>query len=659
MQGEQVRTGQISVQICSTASALDRRMEALADFLTNQFAGVQTSDALTIDIGFLGLSGLVPERRESWQHGVVYPIRLHFASILLGPACAVEQSGGPCPYCLEQRWLSNHGKAEEYTAYQQVQRILAGPAHQLHASALQTLWNVVSSELHAGHPQPGEHGKAWFYALSLDSLRLQRYQLIADSSCPVCAVSTSQGAGAAEEAGALQLVARPKGDPASDRLVDAVAYPLPEAGWLDSMSGVLGLTLHIGLHHTVTASAMGSYYLQGKAVSWGGNTTTLHSSQRSGMLEGLERYCGLLWPRANAPVVTDSYAHLGEQALDPRTCGLYPPETYRIYESQLAPFNPHTPLDWVQGYSFRRACPILVPTQLAYYARKTAQGERAFVFDTSNGCALGSCLEEAILHGLLELIERDAFFIHWYARLAAPRLDPWSSRNVKTLRLLDRIERLGYDIFFLDTRLDLPIPTVTAVGRRRSDELGKISVAAGASLDPEDAIRSALREVAAAIPALPETLKVQIDDIQPLLADFTRVRILEQHALLYGFPQMAHHVDALLSNPVQQTVETAYAAWDRARPRHSDLLADLRYCVERVLNLGLDVVVVDQTAAELAETGLKVVRVIVPGLVPIDFGWGRHRVYTLSRMQTVPRTAGYRETDFDLAQVNPIPHPFP
>ncbi|MFD3453296.1 YcaO-like family protein [Streptomyces sp. NPDC058691] len=31
----------------------------------------------------------------------------------------------------------------------------------------------------------------------------------------------------------------------------------------------------------------------------------------------------------------------------------------------------------------------------------------------SNGGAIGSCMEEAVLFGLLELIERDAFLLGW------------------------------------------------------------------------------------------------------------------------------------------------------------------------------------------------------------------------------------------------------
>ncbi len=402
MRAELIRASIVSLKVHPTHSMLDQSLAAIEHFLSQRFAewerNAQTRlrAPVSIDIGFLGLSDDASGACESWKENIVYPIRVHFSTVLLGPIYNAIRAGGPCPRCLEQRWLSNHCKAQEYSAYQNRQRVLAGPHQKLHPAALEALRDIIEADLRATFPAaPVEDGRAWFHALSLDSLQVQRYQLIADSSCPICA--ESQPPLSCVEA--FRLETRQKRGISTYRLVDPLAYPFSETGYLDSVSGVLGNLLHIGLHHTVTASAMGSYYLQGKAVSWGGNTTKFRTSQRCGMLEGLERYCGLLWPRTGESTITDSYQNVQADALDPSTCGLYHPDTYQFYSEQLEPFMPESKINWVWGYSFRRACPILVPEQLAYYARRTEKG-RSFVFDTSNGCAIGSCLEEAILHGL-------------------------------------------------------------------------------------------------------------------------------------------------------------------------------------------------------------------------------------------------------------------
>ena len=41
----------------------------------------------------------------------------------------------------------------------------------------------------------------------------------------------------------------------------------------------------------------------------------------------------------------------------------------------------------------------------------------------SNGCAAGNTLEEAIVQGFLELVERDSYAIWWYNRLQRPEVD--------------------------------------------------------------------------------------------------------------------------------------------------------------------------------------------------------------------------------------------
>ena len=76
-----------------------------------------------------------------------------------------------------------------------------------------------------------------------------------------------------------------------------------------------------------------------------------------------------------------------------------------------------TPMDWVWGYSFLQERPILVPELLAYYSLSCGEG---FVYETSNGCALGGSLEEAIFHAIMEVVERDSFLLTWYARLPSP-----------------------------------------------------------------------------------------------------------------------------------------------------------------------------------------------------------------------------------------------
>ena len=68
------------------------------------------------------------------------------------------------------------------------------------------------------------------------------------------------------------------------------------------------------------------------------------------------------------------------------------------------------------------------PKRRAICRRRSATTDTAariplFARADSNGCAAGSVLEEAVLQGLLELIERDAVALWWYNRLRRPAVD--------------------------------------------------------------------------------------------------------------------------------------------------------------------------------------------------------------------------------------------
>ena len=139
-------------------------------------------------------------------------------------------------------------------------------------------------------------------------------------------------------------------------------------------------------------------------------------SEATAILEGLERYCGMS-PRGKKDKCA-CYDDVEDHALNPLTLGVHTNEHYNRDGFPFKPFDPDYEQNWVWGYSLSQNRPILVPESIAYYSL----GHRdAYVYETSNGCAIGGSLEEAIFHGILEVVERDAFLLTWYAELPLPR----------------------------------------------------------------------------------------------------------------------------------------------------------------------------------------------------------------------------------------------
>jgi ribosomal protein S12 methylthiotransferase accessory factor len=92
---------------------------------------------------------------------------------------------------------------------------------------------------------------------------------------------------------------------------------------------------------------------------------------------------------------------------------------------------------------------------------------------------------------------------------------------------------------------------------------------------------------------------------------------------------------------------------------HADLVDDLNEVLGRYLGSGLDVIVVDQTTAEHRAGGFACVKVLIPGTVPMTFGYHNRRVDGLPRLYDIPHRLGHRSRALLHDELNPHPHPFP
>jgi ribosomal protein S12 methylthiotransferase accessory factor len=655
----------IRIGATTTLSSLDDSLSLIQLSLTEHLNEIGTLDKLLrtgmseliIDLEILGTRDHWASREELpyWKGCMTYPIKLSRSFALLGPLYMPELPASPCPNCLSRRWFNNRNKEEQRSIAQAQHMITTGHNPRVTTFILDTIRQVMMTALN--QTEMTSKNEAFpFYVLDLETLRVSQHYLIQDSFCPVCTTVPLDSA----EASRLHLTSRPKRQLSNYRLIKATDYELPIAGLINPISGVMGQMPIAEIVHTLASPILGQFEMRSShglhTIMWSGHGTSYYQSLYLGLLEATERYSGLLL-RNKASTVYDSYEHLSSQALDPRTCGLYRPEFYQM-SSDYLPFSPTRQLSWVWGYSFQQARPILVPEQLVYYMNYHHL-KTNFVQECSSGCATGSCLEEAILYGLIELIERDAFLMTWYAQLAPPRINPRSSRCPETLFALEGIEKLGYELHLFDTRFDIRIPSILAVAKRKEPALANILVSAGAGLDPEDAIRSALCELACYIPDTLQRIESKVAQIEAMVQDYSKVTDLEHHPQLFASPKMAPHIDFLFQNPAYRSLEEAYCDWQDLWPRNQDLRDDLMACIGMIMQLGMDVIVVDQTCKEQALTGLKTVCVLVPGLLPMDFGWKKERIFDLPRLRTVPRTAGYRKADFEPDMQNIIPHPFP
>ena len=208
-----------------------------------------------------------------------------------------------------------------------------------------------------------------------------------------------------------------------------------------------------------------------------------------------------------------------------------------------------------------------------------------------------------------------------------------------------------------DNRVDLAVPVVTALAVRRDGGPGTLSFAAGAALDPATAVEAALCEALTYIPHLPRQVAERPAELAAMAAG------------LRAGPPAAGPRGALRAAGDGRARAVLPGAGRRAAAgRGLPGLAAAAVgrpaggpgcCSARSPAPGCDAIVVDQTTPEQARLGLRTVCTLVPGLLPIDFGWSRQRALTMPRLRTAWRRAGRRPDDLAEAELHRVPHPFP
>jgi ribosomal protein S12 methylthiotransferase accessory factor len=381
------------------------------------------------------------------------------------------------------------------------------------------------------------------------------------------------------------------------------------------------------------------------------------------LLESLEREAGM-YPQRTRTAVVGTARDLAADAIDPARLGLHDPAAIAHPEFDLATYTPDLRMRWVWGFSLGERRPVLVPEQVVYYRldqRPATIAEPAghdlpqrCLFESSNGCAIGGSYEEAALHGLLEVIERDAFLMAWYARTPLRALDPTCDRVIALLA--DQLDLLGFDLQVHDTTTDLGVPSVWTVAFARDPSGAATLSTAGADPNPVAAVHGALIELVVMAALNSDRLERTDEELAALRAEPARIKTLEDHVAAYVLPAAREQFAFLGDGTGAIAPAEAHPGW-RERWVRDDVTDTLRVMVDEVHAAGLDVVLVDQTPAHQLPLGLRTVKVLVPGALPMTFGHLHRRVEGLDRLARVPVESGRLASAPDLHDLPP--HPFP
>ena len=197
-----------------------------------------------------------------------------------------------------------------------------------------------------------------------------------------------------------------------------------------------------------------------------GKGSTAEQGEASALMEAIERYSGIF--QGDEIRVTRRFTDFSPgDAISPNNMLL-------LSEAQLRDqgltvkmsrgsvgrlFDKSAEIEWSPVWSLRDKRFKYLPTTLSYFFYR---GSGEFLAD-SNGCAAGNTVEEAIVQGFLELVERDAYAIWWYNRLKRGEvaLSQFDDSYIRDLQ--DQLAAAGRRLWVLDVTSDLGIPSFVAI----------------------------------------------------------------------------------------------------------------------------------------------------------------------------------------------------
>ncbi len=346
----------------------------------------------------------------------------------------------------------------------------------------------------------------------------------------------------------------------------------------------------------------------------GGKGFSEEQARTSAICEAIERH-SWVW-QGYEPRTFAAMSDLGERALHPNQCMHFSPSQYRQPDRMRVPepFDPNHPLTWVPLWSFRQQCFRYLPAQYCYLNFPLGREPR-FCFSDANGHAAGSCLEEAMLQALLELVERDSVCIWWYNGLRRPAVDPASFESGFIRDAAAQHHGIGRELWALDLCFDLEVPVFAVISRPIRKGTEATAIGFGAHLDAGIAMSRALAEVNQMLPGARNGPAKEGDGVIPA----------------WMKPDT--------STPIRKAADFE-STWSE------DFLEDLTNLVNLFGSKGMDTLMLDLTRPD---TGLAVVKAVAPGLRHF---WPR---FAPGRLYNVPLQLGLLDRPRQESELNPRP----
>ncbi len=331
---------------------------------------------------------------------------------------------------------------------------------------------------------------------------------------------------------------------------------------------------------------------KGAISVYAGKGATPVEAKVSVMMEAVERYSSEFQKPDKKRVVMGTYDEVsnGKAAIAPQSL---------ILPGMLLP---NVRLDWIDGYDLMNKKEVLLPCNAVFHPYLAPF--KLFRSNT-NGLASGNTMEEAIFHGLMEVVERDALSVAEASRNPGKEIT-LADNDGMAYELYEKFGKVNIDVRLWYLPTDSGIPTVlAATDDKELLDPSLLVMGVGTHMDSRIAVLRALTEVAQSRATQIQGAREDTDREKVVRTiGYERMKRMNRHWYGEGAGKVS-----LKDLP------------DLSTDSHK---GDIEKAVKMLKGIVDAVVVVDLTRADV---GIPVVRIAVPGL----------EMYAIDRERIGPR----------------------
>jgi ribosomal protein S12 methylthiotransferase accessory factor len=324
-------------------------------------------------------------------------------------------------------------------------------------------------------------------------------------------------------------------------------------------------------------------------------------------------------------------------------------------------FDRKTVFGWIPARLIASGKKIWCPAQLfsLRYFRENVEingsknrNEPMLRWAVTTGIATGQSLEEALVKGILEVVERDAFMISYLNKLSPPilDLDSLAEQDSDLEKILKNFRRYNLEVHLLQLFTDFPVNVYLAIVIDRTG-LGP-ALSAGASADFD--LKACLLD------GLAEALNVRLNLKKSFREETGPSEKLDRHGRLLwwakgeNIPKINFFLRGEKTKLNLEKEISIFSEQSKESSRRKYYKEKLDLLKKYLQEKKCEAVYAELTDPDIMKLGFRSVQVVIPELQPMHLNESIP-YFGGKRLKEIPQRFGYKPAE----ELNEVPHPFP